>query len=221
MKVRGEAHVHIRESGGTRVEKGKFRDKHDIFDGSEVYLDTELYLFGQPTGEVIVPEGDSSYPFSVPLPQNLPPSFEGEYGSVRYYLAATMDVAWQLDPENTVQFSVVSLLDLNEDQVAKVQADIKGPHLNLYADADLVIGTIPLLSSCPNANDRQAIGWTTGPQEDPRPAWHSPQPWDPTLYPNIPPPTYEAYSVGSATKGREQEDVCTFTPYYPIFSLPN
>ena len=38
--------------------------------------------------------GDYSYPFQVILPHNLPTSFEGLHGQVRYSINAKIDIPW-------------------------------------------------------------------------------------------------------------------------------
>jgi hypothetical protein len=51
----------------------------------------------------------------------LPSSFEGEHGSVRYTIKATLDRPWKFDHEVTVPFKVVTPIDLNFNNKAKVR----------------------------------------------------------------------------------------------------
>jgi len=60
--------------------------------------------------------GSYKYPFSFTLPSNVPSSFEGYYGYVRYTAKATMDRPWKFDHVTRCAFTVISLLDLNLEQ---------------------------------------------------------------------------------------------------------
>ena len=57
--------------------------------------------------------GRVMYPFVFNLPANLPSSFEGEWGRVRYSLQATIDKPWKFDHHCKRAFTVLSVLDLN------------------------------------------------------------------------------------------------------------
>ncbi|KAK3097174.1 hypothetical protein FSP39_007115 [Pinctada imbricata] len=62
---------------------------------------------------IILPPGKYSYPFQFQLPPNLPSSFEGQYGYVRYWVKATVEKPWSFDHVTKTAFSVISALDLN------------------------------------------------------------------------------------------------------------
>lgn len=57
--------------------------------------------------------GEYSFPFSYVLPYNVPSSFEGEHGHVRYTARAVIDRPWKFDHETKTAFSVICPLDLN------------------------------------------------------------------------------------------------------------
>ena len=57
--------------------------------------------------------GEHSFPFSFLLPQELPSSFEGQSGSVRYYTKAVVDIPWGVDLECKKMFSIIGNVDLN------------------------------------------------------------------------------------------------------------
>ena len=57
--------------------------------------------------------GLHAYPFEIPLHKDLPSSFEGEYGYVRYLCTATIDKPWKFNHSVKAAFTVLSLLDLN------------------------------------------------------------------------------------------------------------
>lgn len=61
-----------------------------------------------------MPAGTHIYPFSVNLIPNLPSSFEGSYGYVRYTVKTTIDRPWKFNQDSKAAFTVVSHLDLNK-----------------------------------------------------------------------------------------------------------
>jgi len=59
--------------------------------------------------------GEHVYPFNYVLPVNLPSSFEGDYGHVRYSVKVVIDRPWKFDHEAKAIFTVVNPVDLNAD----------------------------------------------------------------------------------------------------------
>jgi hypothetical protein len=60
--------------------------------GHEEYFQISYYLLGSGnSGETELPAGAHSYPFSCALPPQLPCSFEGEFGYIRYTIKVTLD----------------------------------------------------------------------------------------------------------------------------------
>ncbi|ESO88266.1 hypothetical protein LOTGIDRAFT_165704 [Lottia gigantea] len=66
----------------------------------------------------MLPAGINTYPFQFQLPGNLPSSFEGQYGYVRYWLKSTIDQPWKFDHTTKTAFTVICLLDLNREPTA-------------------------------------------------------------------------------------------------------
>lgn len=62
--------------------------------------------------------GSYNLPFTFPIPLNIPPSFAGGYGSIRYLLKAKIDQPWKIDTTTMLQFPVTPVLDLNRIQGA-------------------------------------------------------------------------------------------------------
>ncbi|KRX96282.1 Arrestin domain-containing protein 2, partial [Trichinella pseudospiralis] len=61
--------------------------------GEMVYFDKEVVLVDrlpgkEDAGEFVLPNGEHTIPFTFPLPKRLLNSFEGKYGSIRYYCQA-------------------------------------------------------------------------------------------------------------------------------------
>ncbi|XP_076223706.1 arrestin domain-containing protein 17 isoform X3 [Nomia melanderi] len=66
------------------------------------------------------------YPFSLTLPENLPCSFEGRYGRVRYSIRALLDVTTIYRfSTNIIPFTVAPILDLNRDPLAALPINIQ------------------------------------------------------------------------------------------------
>jgi len=57
--------------------------------------------------------GTYRYPFTFPLPPNVPSSFEGEHGYVRYTVEAKIDRPWKFDHVSRSAFTVINHVDLN------------------------------------------------------------------------------------------------------------
>lgn len=71
-----------------------------------------------------MPAGEHYLPFSFSLPPDLPPSFEGDYGYIRYWAKATIDRPWKFDHHTKRAFSVISCLDLNQEPTAPVSVTV-------------------------------------------------------------------------------------------------
>ena len=64
-------------------------------------------------GEEDTEPGDYSYPFAFTLPYQLPTSFEGVYGSLRYYVRAQLLRRYTLDAVFKKGFTLNNIVDLN------------------------------------------------------------------------------------------------------------
>ena len=62
-----------------------------------------------------LPPGLHKFPFQIQLPLDLPPSFEGAYGFIRYTTKATIDVPWKFDHHTKRAFTVIPELDLKQE----------------------------------------------------------------------------------------------------------
>lgn len=78
-------------------------------------------FFGSYLGEVRLTSGSYSYPFEFEFPKELPTSFEGSIGYIRYKMTVVIDnnSMWR-DKEFDIPFSVVKAIDLNSDPVFRV-----------------------------------------------------------------------------------------------------
>ena len=77
--------------------------------------------------------GSHRYPFTFSLPPNVPSSFEGEHGYVRYTAEATMERPWKFNHVTRCAFTVISLVDLNlEPMELRVNPCIYTMHVVAY-----------------------------------------------------------------------------------------
>ncbi|XP_062597207.1 arrestin domain-containing protein 17-like [Saccostrea cucullata] len=86
------------------------------YSASEKYFEHSQPLFGEGMGmsdDNRLPPGQHAYPFSFQLPPNLPSTFEGEVGYVRYTIKGTIYKPWKFDYTTKRPFTVNALLDLN------------------------------------------------------------------------------------------------------------
>ena len=68
---------------------------------------------GQGSNTTELPTGRHTFPFQYQLPPNLPSSFEGGVGYVRYQVKCKIDKPWKFDHKTKTPFTVISVLDLN------------------------------------------------------------------------------------------------------------
>ncbi|KZC10819.1 Arrestin domain-containing protein 2 [Dufourea novaeangliae] len=108
LKYKGEAQVYFTDrSAGIRRK----------FSAFENYLYVQTYLAGDGKEKSMITGG--VYPFSLTLPENLPCSFEGRYGRVRYSIRALLDVTTIYRfSTNIIPFTVAPILDLNRDPLS-------------------------------------------------------------------------------------------------------
>ncbi|CAO4366123.1 unnamed protein product [Caenorhabditis nigoni] len=77
------------------------------------YLQSTALLWTSQDGSNELPAGKYEWPFSYILPSNIPPSFEGKYGYIRYSVKAEVDRPWRFDKAKKLCITVSPLLDLN------------------------------------------------------------------------------------------------------------
>lgn len=90
-------------------------DKRMAYRGKECYLSTRIYFIGKEDGEPITLVPDVyKYDFSCQLPEDLPTSMEGTYGSIRYVAIVTVNVPIWPDKVYRSGFTVIRAVNLNE-----------------------------------------------------------------------------------------------------------
>lgn len=119
VKFLGAAKVSWDETESVRQNDGNTHNETVNYHSEEEYFSNHYYLLGSANGEIEIPSGEHSYPFTTTLPPRLPSSFSGEHGHVKYSVTATVDRPWKSDYEAVGVFNVVTPVDLNYIAVAK------------------------------------------------------------------------------------------------------
>ncbi|XP_014665524.1 PREDICTED: arrestin domain-containing protein 3-like isoform X2 [Priapulus caudatus] len=113
--LNGAAKVHWIEhrSSGS----GKHKHTHIVhYNNDELYFNHEIILFTKEPGSSdnpMMPAGRNAFDFAIRLPPQIPSTFEGLHGGVRYYAKACINRPWKFDHTVKEMFTVVSVLDLN------------------------------------------------------------------------------------------------------------
>lgn len=97
----------------------------------EQYLNIAVTVYGKVPGQIganpVLPSGEHSFPFEVRLPEdNLPTTFEGKHGHVKYWLKAILDRPWKDEIKIVEPFTVTERIDVNQAEFlrpAQIQED--------------------------------------------------------------------------------------------------
>uniref|UniRef100_A0A2P2ICZ4 Beta-arrestin2 n=1 Tax=Hirondellea gigas TaxID=1518452 RepID=A0A2P2ICZ4_9CRUS len=90
-----------------------------VYRAEEIYFNTSTIVWNGADYDSKMQGGDFKFPFSIVLPGNIPSSFEGTHGNVRYRIKAKAVRSMKFDVKHTTYFSVNTLLDLNCCPAAK------------------------------------------------------------------------------------------------------
>jgi len=144
ISVEGESQavkgVRVQCVGQAKVSWTEPRHKQTlVYKNKEQYLDYSDTLLA--TDELSA--GDHEFPFSVPLEANIPSSFEGKHGHVRYKVTATID-----DPHKKTEhfFTVLTTNDLNKNEDAQLPVNEKKDKTptTLFGKSDPISATITI-----------------------------------------------------------------------------
>ncbi|XP_061172553.1 arrestin domain-containing protein 3-like [Saccostrea echinata] len=121
LNFEGKGYVRWTES------RGSGQNRHTVtYSATEYYFNNVMSVFGKGLSggdEYSLPPGQHTFPFSFVLPPNLPSSFEGSTGHVRYIIKGTIDRPWRFDDHTVRAFSVLCALDLNQLPLASQGAE--------------------------------------------------------------------------------------------------
>ncbi|XP_023159769.2 arrestin domain-containing protein 17 isoform X2 [Drosophila hydei] len=122
IRFLGEANTEWTEERNVTTSEGKTENEITSLKGHEEYFKIQYYLLGgKNSSEIELPAGTHTYPFTCALPANLPSSFEGEFGHVRYTIKVTLDRPWKFDQDMKMAFTVIAPVDLNLNPRVKEQ----------------------------------------------------------------------------------------------------
>lgn len=71
-------------------------------------------MFSSIDSLLTVPKGIHTYDFSCQLPSNLPTSFEGTYGCIRYKATVTLNIPIWPDKSFVEGFTIIKCFNLND-----------------------------------------------------------------------------------------------------------
>ncbi|KAJ8947009.1 hypothetical protein NQ318_019090 [Aromia moschata] len=101
-------------------EDHEHKSRDTLFRGDNDAFVTEFMLYGNQSGTTSLSMGQHIYPFTINLPNNLPGTFNCEYGSISYKLVAFVDRPMAFDYEDQVIFVVMAPIDLNLLQIPQL-----------------------------------------------------------------------------------------------------
>lgn len=113
FKLCGKAKFHWTEEKLETDSEGKTHQVTLSHYGKENYINVKTTLVGGKGNTFELPIGEYSYPFSVILPNNVPSTFNGQYGGIIYFGKAKLDIPWAVDKKEKKYFQVLNLLNLN------------------------------------------------------------------------------------------------------------
>ncbi|XP_011415521.3 arrestin domain-containing protein 17 [Magallana gigas] len=114
LHVKGEAFVHWTDQRMRGPAPLRTPARHHS--AHEEYFDFTTTVLGNNDNDapkITLLRGTYCYPFQFQLPENIPSSFEGEYGHVRYTVKATIEKPKRFTHVTKTAFSVIGSLDLN------------------------------------------------------------------------------------------------------------
>lgn len=116
LRFLGEAYVYVDIAVG---------NQRRTCESEEEYFDNTFSVIAMDLGdrdEYILKPGLHTFPFSFVLPLEIPSSFEGEHGHVRYIAKGTIDRSWSFNDHTKRAFTVIGLQDLNKLPLADHEA---------------------------------------------------------------------------------------------------
>ncbi|CAB3361769.1 Hypothetical predicted protein [Cloeon dipterum] len=137
IKIKGEASVHWSETHNKKT-------RHYI--SNETYFAIKSVALEEGIEQTLTP-GEHIFPFSYDLPDDLPSSFEGDFGRIRYTVRAVIDRPWKFDHETIAAFTVISPLDLN--QVSRATEPIRQRGSKTFCCLCCTSGNLEVVISLP------------------------------------------------------------------------
>ncbi|CAB3404569.1 unnamed protein product [Caenorhabditis bovis] len=98
----------------TQEGKSHFYNETVHYNSNVIYLKDARVLWTCPENSNIMQAGRYILHFSFSIPSDCPPSFEGEFGYIRYSVKTVLDRPWRFNKQNCKAFTVIPLIDLNK-----------------------------------------------------------------------------------------------------------
>ena len=64
---------------------------------------------------IVLTADNHSIPFEYQLPRDLPSTFSGRWGQIKYVVKAKLQRPWKFDIEREIEFTVKAVVDLNDE----------------------------------------------------------------------------------------------------------
>lgn len=126
ITINGFAQVRWTEDRRRKTREGKTEKFIETFGSDEQYLSSRTFVQGQDSGSIFeLKAGKYVYPFQLHLPPQLPSSFNGVFGQIRYEVIVTIDRPYKYDNVFRQPFTVISPLDLNVNPIYKAPIERK------------------------------------------------------------------------------------------------
>jgi len=113
MEFEGKSYCHWYE------EEGSGDDKRTVhYTGKEKVFELKMVLCGSSNSgsRMVLPAGQTNYPFMFQVPPNIPSSFEGLRGHIRYEMKAEIDRPWKFDHKVKRPITINDIIDTNQPQ---------------------------------------------------------------------------------------------------------
>lgn len=93
----------------------KYETVRVIHRATEDYFSFRQFIYGDGSETFYLNPGVHQFPFQFTLPPNIPTSYEGQFGSIRYTIRAVISRPWRFNHEKVRIFTVNNPLDLNTE----------------------------------------------------------------------------------------------------------
>lgn len=116
MTCLGRAYVYWKEVENVGHKGGRQRVEAVENTAEEEYFNFRFPIWpqdGSTLEDQMLGAGQHTFPFQFQLASDLPPSFEGNYGYIRYWTKATIDKPWKADHHTKRAFTIIPPFDLN------------------------------------------------------------------------------------------------------------
>ncbi|XP_043920400.1 arrestin domain-containing protein 3-like [Protopterus annectens] len=120
IRAKGKAKVRWTETThtGKRTHTTTYSDEVEFFNIKCILLGQERESDRAVDGPLILSPGQHEYAFSIQIPQSvLVPTFEGEYGSVRYDVKAELHRPWHLVSTSSSDFTIFQHFAVNTPEL--------------------------------------------------------------------------------------------------------